>query len=73
MTCDELLDHAAESARVDCGGIELPDGVRTEQQADQRRGEIGVLGMPRLTIGQTIEQSRELGHDLLVERGESFA
>lgn len=72
MTRDELLHHAAESARVDRSGIKLPGGVCAEQQANEHRGEVGVLGVTALTIGQPLEKTGELGHDLVVQCGETF-
>lgn len=73
MTCDELVDHAAEPARVDRGGIELPGGVCAEQQTNQHRREVGVLSVAVLAIGKPVEQPRQLGHDFLVQSGESLA
>ena len=73
MTCDELVDHAAEPARVDHGGIELPSGVCAEQQTNQHRGELGVLGVPVLAVRQPIEQPSQLGHDFFVQGGEPLA
>jgi len=70
MTCDQLLHHAAEPARVDRSGIKLPGGVGAEQQANEHRCEVGVVGVATLTIGHPIEQSGELAHDLVVEVGE---
>ena len=73
MTCDELVDHAAEPARVDRGGIELPSGVCAEQQTNQHCRELGVLGVSMLAIRQPVEQSRQLGHDFFVQGGETLA
>ena len=67
MTCDQLLDDATEAARVDRGGIELPGGIRPEQQTDQDRRQLGILGVATMTVGQAIEHRRQLGNDLAVE------
>ena len=73
MTCDQLFDHASEPARIDRGGIELPGGVRPEQQTNQHHGEIGVLGVAPLTIGQPVEHGGQLRDDLGVQRREAAA
>ena len=73
MTGDQLLDHAAEPARIDGGGIELPEGVRPERETDQHQRQVGVFGVATLAIGQPIEQRRQLRHDLAVEIGEAPA
>ena len=73
MTCDQLLDHAAEPAWVDGCGIELPMRVRPEEQADQHQGQIGIFGVTTATIGQPVEQTGQLGHDLGVQSGEAAA
>lgn len=73
MTSDQLFDHASEPARIDRGGIELPGGVRPEQQTDEQHGEIGVLRVASLAIGKPIEQRGELRDDLGVQRREALA
>ena len=73
MACNQILDHAAKTARVDGGGVELPGDVRPGQQTEQQHCEVGVLGVPALTLRQTVEHARDLGHDLGVELGETFA
>jgi len=73
VTCDQLVDHATQPARVDRCGIKLPARVRTEQQANQHGREIGVFGVTALTVGKAVQQRGELGDDLGVERGEAFA
>jgi hypothetical protein len=70
MTGDQLLDHAAEPARIDRGGIELPEDIRPETQTDQDHRQVGVLRVPTLAVGQAVEQGGELGDDLGVEIGE---
>ena len=73
MTGDQLLDHAAKPARIDGGGIELPEGVRPVRKRDQDHRQVGVLRVTTLAIGQPIEQRRQLGDDLGVEIGEAPA
>ena len=73
MTGDQLLDHAAEPARIDGGGIELPKGVRPVRKTDQDHRQVGVVRVATLAIGQPIEQRRQLGDDLGVEIGEAPA
>lgn len=68
MTCDELLHELPESARVDRGGVELPSGIRPEQQTGQDRRQLRVGGVAALTFGQAIEHRGQLGHDLGIER-----
>ena len=64
---NQLVDQASEPARVDRGGIELPSGIRPEQQTNQHHGEISVLGVTILTIGKSVQHGRQLRHDLGVQ------
>lgn len=73
MTCDQLLDLTAEPARVDRGGIKLPGGVCTEQQTNEHPGQVGVVGVALPAIGETVEQRRQLGHDLIVQGCQTLA
>ena len=73
MTCDQLVDHATKPAWVDRGGIELPGSIGTKLQTDEHRGEVGVFGVPSLTLRKAVEHVGQLGHDLGVERGQTFA
>lgn len=72
MTGYQLLGHAAEPARVDRVGIELPVGIGAEQDAHQEQREIGVLGVAPFAVGQTVQQVGELGDDFGVERGQAL-
>jgi hypothetical protein len=67
VTCDQLVDETTEPARVDRCGIKLPGGVRTEQQTNEHGGELGVVGVSFLTLGQAVEHGRQLRHDLGIE------
>lgn len=73
VTGDQLFDHASEPARIDRSGIELPNGVRPELQADQHRREIGILCMATRAVGKTVEHGGQLRHDLGVQGRETSA
>lgn len=72
MTGDQLLDDAAEPARVDCCGIELPNDVCSREEADQQHGELGVIGLPALAIRKPAEHGGQLVDDLGVERSQAL-
>ncbi len=73
MTCDELLDEAAEPARVDRSGIKLPGGIRSEQHTNQYRRQVGVLLVPMLAIRQAVEEAGQLRNDFLIQSCQAFA
>ena len=73
MTGNQLFDQASEPARVDRGGIELPRGIRPEQQTNQHHGEIAVLGVTTLTIGKSVQQGGQFRYDLGVQCREAPA
>jgi hypothetical protein len=45
----------------------LPGGIRSEQQTNEQRREVGVVGVASLTIGKTVEEAGELGRDFRVQ------
>lgn len=58
---------------MDRGGIELPGGIRPEQQTGEDGRQLGVLGAAAAAVGQAIEHRRQLADDLGVERGDALA
>ncbi len=73
MTCDQLVDQMTKPARVDRCGIKLPGGVRTEQQTNEHRSELDVVGVPFLTLGKAIEHGGQLRHDLGIQGRQALA
>jgi hypothetical protein len=73
VTGDQLVDHATQPARVDRGGVELPNDVRPGDQTDEQHREVGVLGVPTGAFGKPADHRGELGDDLGVQRGEPLA